>query len=91
MQMVLHKLNYFLFFQHFVKVFIAFAKFLIMIIKSNSKVFQLLGLNFKLATSKKEECDNLDTLRLSHKDKKTCLLFYINITYQFFQKLITNY
>jgi hypothetical protein len=28
---------------------------------------------------------------LSHKDKKSCLLFYINITYQFFQNLITNY
>ncbi len=41
-----------------------------MITKSNSKVFQLLGLNFKPATSENEECDNLDTLRLSHKDKK---------------------
>jgi hypothetical protein len=78
MQMVLHKLNYFLFFQKFVKIFIAFAKILIMTIKSNSKVFQLSGLNFKPATSKKE-CDNLYTLRLCHKDKK--IMFIILYKY----------
>jgi hypothetical protein len=63
-----------------------------MIIKSNSKIFQLSGLNFRLVTSRNEECDNLDTIRLSHKDKdESCLLCYINFMCQKFQKLETNY
>lgn len=57
-----------------------FAKILIMIIKSNSKVFQLSGLKFKLTTSENKECDNLDRLRLSQKDQKS----YVIILYKYY-------
>jgi hypothetical protein len=69
-----HKLNYFLFCQNIEKTFTTCGKILIIIIKSNSKVFRLLSLNFKLATSKSEECDSLHTFRLSHKDSKVMFI-----------------
>jgi hypothetical protein len=69
-----YKLNYFLFRQNFEKTFSTCGEVLITIIKSDSKVFQFLSLNFRLATSKSEECDSLHTFRLFHKDSKVMFI-----------------
>jgi hypothetical protein len=83
-----HKLNYFLFFQNFEKTFTTCGNFLIIIIKSDSKVFWLLSLNFsRLATSKSEECDSLHTFRLSHKDSRNMII----ILYKYYLLKISKF
>ncbi len=69
-----HKLNYFLFCQKFEKIFTTCAEILIIIIKSNSEMLWLSGLNFKLAIFRTKKCDSLNTLILSHKDNKSMFI-----------------
>ncbi len=64
------KLNYFLFFWNFEKIFTTCVEISIIFIKLNSEIFWPSNLNFKLATSRSKECDSLDTFRLSYKDNK---------------------
>jgi hypothetical protein len=69
-----HKLNYFLFCQNIEKTFTTCDKILIIIIKSDYEVLRMLSLNFRVATSKSEECDSLHTFRLSHNDSKVMFI-----------------
>jgi hypothetical protein len=46
------------------------ANILIIIIKSNFGVFWSSSLNFKFATFRIEECDNLNTFKRSYKNNK---------------------
>ncbi len=65
-----HKINHFLFCKKFEKKFTTCAKSLIIIIKSKFEVLQLSSFNFIPTTFSTEECDSLNTFRLSHKDNK---------------------
>jgi len=68
-----HKLNYFLFCQKFTTC----VELLIIIIKSNFEILQLLGLNFKPTIFRTEKFDSLNTFILSHKDNKnTFIILY---------------
>jgi hypothetical protein len=82
-----HKLNYFLFCQNFEKQFTTCGEILIIIIKSDSEIFRLLSLNFRLAASKNEKCDSLDTFRLFHKNSKVMFI----ILYKYYLLKISKF
>ncbi len=74
-----HKLNYFLFCQKFEKNIYYLCQNFNNYYKSNSEMFCLSSLNFKLAISRSKECDGRNTLRLSHNDNK--ILFIVLYKY----------
>jgi len=77
-------------FQHklFCQKFTTCVELLIIIIKSNFEILQLLGLNFKPTIFRTEKFDSLNTFILSHKDNKNTFIILYKYYMQKKKKLI---